>query len=234
MWVWYLLKMALRRKFKSRRRQSKRKYSSRRKSRTMARRTPKGYMIMKRKAIYSFEIGNQVTYSNINFTIGTVNTGSELSAMFDLYKISRIKVRFHKVCMPTQGMTTGVPGAISFPTVPRAYACIDYNDDDIPTSALALREYGNCKVWHVDRDQTFYFKPKVNLDVERNTNQPTPALASSPKWFKFDNNGASVRHRGLKFVIEQLVAPNGTYWAPGFGPNMEYEVTYYIKLKNVK
>jgi len=207
-----------------------------RKYKRKMRRTPqRGVSYIKRKIYGTLDLSSAagrafyVTANDVNFT-------SDLSNLYDAYKISRIKVQFEKMITPIQGVPSGAAGGTySFPVLPRLVAAIDCNDDNAPTSFGELREYGNSRIWSVDQSRTFYFKPKINLSAERNQGTVSPAYSANPTWLKFVNSGDTVRHRGLKVYNEQYYPPGiGSTWASSDPPLMNYTITVYMKVKDIK
>jgi len=142
------------------------------------------------------------------FALSQVAGFSELTAMYDQYKINGIKLTFY----PRNTEITPLPAA---PNNARVIVVTDYNDNTAPTSLNELREYEDHRTYGYSEKFTHYIdKPKFVDSVSSVRNG----------WIATSN--PSQRHYGLKFAAE----------AYGLGPvyGWAVEAEFFMSFKNLK
>ena len=146
------------------------------------------------------------------FALNKVAGYTELTAMYDRYKINAVEVCFYP---KVNGIRT--TALADTPDPARFLSCIDYNDSFVPTSANSIREYETCEVTVIYEKHTRYVPyPKVVDGI------------SSTRTSYISTANVTEPHYGLKYVIEPT---NQT----GAGV-MVYtvEATYYMTFKDLK
>lgn len=157
------------------------------------------------------------------FALQDIQDDTELAALFDNYKLSRVKVKFMPVAAPIQsylGGTATTPA--TYPTPFYMHGAIDTNDASDPTSADEVLQYQNCKSWRSDRGKKFYWKPSIEYSVDGHTAGVKPASY-------LDCAQKNIRHYGLKLWIEPM--PNNNNLA-AVNMTLRREITLYFKFKN--
>lgn len=158
---------------------------------------------------------------------------TEMTALYDQYKISRVKVAFMGGPTPVmQTIQSNNPEgqATWLANMPYMWAAIDYTDGVLPTEDQ-MKQYGNVKTWRVDRYKSFYFKPTTELVGYNDQAQNQPAVVTSNRWISCSQTG--IQHYGLKFFIEPFTTTH-------YGPDnqalyyLRVCVTYYMKFKNIR
>lgn len=151
---------------------------------------------------------NVNVYFGRSFALNQVAGYTELTALFDQYKISAVELTF----IPRYSQIT------PFTTAPDNIKCFiatDYNDNAAPTSIDQVREYEDYKFYSSCEKFTHYIdKPKI-LDNSSTSRTAWISTAS-----------ASTSHYGFKFACEPF-GLGGTYgWS--------VEACFYLAFKNVK
>jgi len=148
------------------------------------------------------------SYYGEAFALSQVAGFSELTAMYDQYKISAIELTF----FPTYTEITPLPTA---PNNARVLVCTDYTDNTAPTSLNQVREYENHKCHGYSEKFTHYIdKPKI---LDASSSNRTAWIATSDP---------SQRHYGLKFACEPYGLGQPYGWA--------VEAMFYLAFKNIK
>lgn len=108
--------------------------------------------------------------------------------------------------------------------MPLIYAAIDYNNASAPASANEIKEYGNCKVWAINRPWTIILRPRTASPVYRDA-VGSAYLQNSPRLW-LDCNYADIPHYGVRLFV-----PGGT---TQHVYRVRLELTYYMSFKNTK
>lgn len=159
-------------------------------------------------------ISNTVnTYTVYNFSLSDLPNSAEFTGLFDMYKVTAVKVTF----LPQQTQSISI-GTINNPNASsRFFSVIDYNDGTAPSSIDELRQYQTCQFTSVLKPHTRYIpKPKI-LD--------TNGFAISP-WMSTASPNAN--YFGLKVAVEPMDSTSTL--------SMIYtvEVEMYLVFKQVK
>lgn len=137
---------------------------------------------------------------------------TEFTSLFDMYKITHIKVKFMLVTDPG-----GVSPATAF--VPRFWYAVDHNSDSAPANIDEMRQYGNV----VQRQMNPYKPIIVNLKpyVPAETYSSVAGLPRRSPWINSANTNPY--HYGLKWAIDTLPT----------NYKVETECTVYFSTRNV-
>lgn len=148
----------------------------------------------------------------VNFQLVDIPAATELTNLFDQYKIAGVAYRW---CI------TKDPMVITSKVYPRLVLVHDYDDSATPTTN-ELYQYTNVnEYWFNDTKQCTpwrYIKPaRASVEYESAT------LSSySPKWSGFiDCNSSTAPHYGLKYAYEGLYT----------GIQMVLQCKYYLVMK---
>lgn len=166
------------------------------------------------------EGGNAPTFATAyQFQLNQLPNYQEFTALFDMYRINKVVVRL----IPTATQVL-VNSDANSEECPLAYAAIDYNDATSPADANEIKQYGNCRVWALNKYQTFVFCPRTASPVYRDG--ATNAYLMNPKKLFIDCNYADVPHYGIRLIV------------PGGQTRQVYRVrvesTFYLSFRNQK
>jgi len=124
-----------------------------------------------------------------SFQLSDVVDVTELSALFDQYKLNGVAVR----CIPRFSQIIQNANSVD---APRCYAYIDYDDANTPVSEAECLSRANCRIIHPVRGFKMYFKPSLDITIY----QPGSASAYARGYSKWiDLAYPAVPHYGLKF-----------------------------------
>lgn len=189
--------------------------ANRRGRRPYSRRYSRGAMVMKRTfdwGTFNSDVTGTLSYAS-TFSINSLPNISEVTNLFDMYKITKITVKMYPI-NPN----------VSTANVYRILSAVDYNDAATPTSA-SIRELGNMRVHMLHNDRGFCsrtFKPSV-LDTVYNTSISDGYATSKPApWIS--TAYPNVPHYSLKLYGEGFPVSTGLFRA---------DVTIYMAVKNV-
>lgn len=167
-------------------------------------------------------------YNNVmTFDLSQVRAASELTALYDQYMITGVKVLFKMMTNPDGNnslfSTTTVNSANLYPTL--LYSR-DYDNNSVETSN-ELRERNTTKyaVLRPNSTISIFLKPAIRNQVYLDG----VTTATSPIWKQWlDCSVNNVPHYGLKFSVD----------FNGLTTNQDYyfrtEVVYYLKFKNAR
>lgn len=148
------------------------------------------------------------TFYGESFALSQVAGFTELTAMYDQYKISAIELTFYP-------RNTEITPFATAPNNGRILVCTDYTDNTAPTSLNAIREYEDHKVYGFTEKFTHYIdKPKI---LDASSSNRTAWIATSDP---------SQRHYGLKIGMEP--------WGLGPAYGWAIEACFYLAFKNIK
>lgn len=185
----------------------------------------------KRTAIFSnyTASSNGTTSTGINaglsFKLNDVPNASEFLNLYDMYKISAVKLVFR----PTVNQVVeGVPNAgTQFGTGFYPFnSVIDYDDDIAPGSSTTMLQYQTLRTSSAGRIHTRTVRPKFSTRVF----QTALADGFKPSTGWIDNNQPDVPHYGMKIYMDPPPV------IPGASSSLMYTVyaTYYLKFKSVR
>jgi len=170
--------------------------------------------LVKRHADLGVISVNNVTgnWGAYTFRLNQVAGYSELTAMYDRYKINAVEMIFYpRVSMIDSLATVDRPGPARFLTA------IDYTDATPPTTFNEVREYETCECTVIYEKHTRYIPyPKI-VDSSSSTRSSYVSTGSP-----------STAHYGLKYAIEPTSST-------GTGV-MDYsvEAVFYMSFKDLK
>ena len=144
-----------------------------------------------------------------NFSFSDVPGYTELTALFDYYKITGIKVRIMPFSQDTSISTASLNNSYN----PPIYTATDTTDGSSPSSVDAVLEYDTLKIGWLWKGISCYFKPKYADATSAQRGGWVATSNSSLDWY------------GLKVAIP----PTG-----GSAAKATMLVTFYVQCKNVK
>lgn len=148
------------------------------------------------------------------FKLSDVAAYSELTVLFDQYRIEGVEVVF----TASQSDTTGF-------VWPRIYVAFDPDDSDIPTALSTLRERGNTKIYAFAPNKREF---RVNLVpaavIISETAGGQKAAISAPRGQWKDCNQAGIIHYGLKYWLEDYKMSIGS-------PPMRVIMRYHLAFR---
>lgn len=198
---------------------------ARRARRAMRRARPMGFALrkvtqgvhhFKRSVFYSGGISGSTlgdTYGALQFNLSAVPAYTEYTALFDMYRINKVKVTF----MPRGNSEDlgSTAGMVKFFTV------LDYDDADAPTNLTDLLQYENLKTTRVTRDHSRVLAPRFASEVYQSA--VSTGYSARRGWLDCDN--PSIQHFGLKWCWQQL---------PAGAQTMDIKIDYHLSFKGTK
>lgn len=148
--------------------------------------------------------------------LGNIVALSELTPLFDQYKITNVVLKFHL------RMDPGAQAAAQA-YVPRLFWYRDYDDAAVPTSLDIFKERGNLKTTYLSstRPVVIRFKPNTLDQVYRGV---TPGY--SPSWNKWiDINSSDTAYYGIVWAVNQHTNTSQI---------IDIEATYTVAFRGVK
>lgn len=178
----------------------------------------------------------------IPFKLSDIPNYLELTALYDRYKISAVKVSIvprqtQMIYQTAAGVNNGgtiqpntdFGGTHLFGTSnfghPEIVTVIDYDDDANPTGTNELLQYNSVRITRGNRNHHRYLKPRFKVDVS-NT-----GVLMRQQWIDCDN---IVKHYGLKgqFTNVPNISPYGTSDHPVI--NYDVILTYYVAFRDTR
>jgi len=160
------------------------------------------------------------------FRLDDVQSYTELVAMYDMYRITAVKLRFQLITNPDSSTFINNITPQQSNWFPRIWYCPDYNDN-FGTSVQELKQLQGtkCRVLKPDQDVVVTIKPAILGTVYQS------ALGSGYEalWGKYINgDNAGIPHYGLKVVYDS----NGVAPAGGFA--VRVLVQYFMDMKSAR
>lgn len=137
------------------------------------------------------------------FTLDSVTNYTELTTLYDQYRIRSVTMKFHLVTNPDRLTTPGTDPASNYlapPNYPKLWYVRDY-DDSSAVTLTTLREMGKAKfkVMKPNSVISVRIRPAVLTQLYR-TDLTTGYSPSWPK--KLDCSQSNIPHYGLKWIVE--------------------------------
>lgn len=154
------------------------------------------------------------------FKLSNVLQSSDLTALYDRYKITGIKVKIIPLSNVANTNGQGV--------LPSMVYHVDYDDAQTPTADSDVRVKAGAKEVRLDRPRTIFIKPKI-ADAILGASAGT--AYSVPKAAPYINMSyPDVPHYGLKMYFRDVNLSSST----GTSTNtcIRFETTYYIACKD--
>lgn len=153
----------------------------------------------------------------MSFSLSGLPNASEFTALFDQYKIMKVKLDFipfgDNVNLPISTMSGA--NALVSPGGPLITA-IDYDDSNVPTAASDLLQYQASRVVPVPKRLKMTLRPKFAIEVYRST--VATGYGARSGWLDCAN--PDIPHYGVKYYMNAPSALNSsmTYqvWATVF------------------
>lgn len=156
------------------------------------------------------------------FKLDNVAEYTEITQLFDQYKICMVKVRFTFNGWPQNIQTIAAASTV---TIPRFHWVIDQTDNSTPAAIADIRSYSNYKVV-----QLMAGKPvKIIIRPRTKINNLNGYIVGRPQWIA--TSDATAAHYGLKTIIDATYA-NGT--SGEVVGTITEDWTYYIAAKSTK
>jgi hypothetical protein len=165
-----------------------------------------------------------------NFQLSNMTNYSELTTLFDQYRIKKIICYFRLVADPAGATIPNSTTANQQASCLDIIATVDHDDDNALTTWAAHAEYSKSKTGVLKHDRWFKyaFYPTAANQIY---NGVTSGYAPMKPGTWIDLAYASVPHYGLKYLIRTPGA-----FVLGVGQNIYIEVnyTYVVEFRNVR
>ena len=182
---------------------------------------------------YSFKLGfkntltalaNASNVGNLSFKIDDCPSNNEYLGIYDWYKIRAVSIKFYPRITNNYGLYDSVTNKTITGYFGMFTTAIDKNDATDPSSTNELLLYPSAKSNICNRSHKRYFSVRSLLVGQELANSNTAAFLAphTNGWIRSTNN--SVRHYGLKYVLEQS----------SMDIKYDYIVTMYCQFKRAK
>lgn len=138
-----------------------------------------------------------------SFSLSSVTNYSELTTLYDQYRIRSVTMKFHLVTNPDRLTIPGTDPAANYlapPNYPKLWYVRDYDDNTAVTLAT-MREMGKAKFKIMKPNSIISVKlrPAVLTQLYRTA----VSTGYSPQWpKKLDCSQSDIPHYGLKWIID--------------------------------
>lgn len=161
-------------------------------------------------------------------TIADVNGYTELTQLYDQYKITGVSLKF--VPLVNMSFAAGFAGTSSAPAIaplPSLQWALDFDDLNW-TGVQQLEQKARLKEVRFTKPTGIYWRPTVEKVVAEGAGAGTSAAAVSRAGF-FDCGHTDIRHYGLKACLRNMPDPavHGNY-------SFEIRPMYYLTMKEVQ
>jgi hypothetical protein len=123
------------------------------------------------------------------FTLGDIADVTEMSAVFDQYKLEKVEMRLCPSITETLS---------SAPLIGKAYSVIDYDDANVFTSISDPLDYSNCMTWEPNDPIQIELVPHFAYAAYA-TGVFSSFANSPPRWI--DCASSAVQHYGVKIAL---------------------------------
>lgn len=157
------------------------------------------------------------------FKLSNVLQNSDLTALYDRYKINGIKWKI----IPCSNIASVNGQGL----IPSMVYHVDYDDDSTPATDADVRVKAGAKEVRLDRPRTIYFKPKVAQMIAGASVVPGASTAYSiPQRAPYINcSYPGVPHYGLKMFFRNVNLFPGS---ASVNTQFRIETTYYLSCKD--
>lgn len=171
-------------------------------------------------------IGTNQFGGAFNFQLANIAVASELTNLFDNYRIKAVKLRFD---YSMNSAPTGDGTSTLNLSLPLMHYCVDNDDDSVPTTVTEVLQNGYSKSVKLDRSFTVTVKPRAEGIVKAAAGIQNGGMAPANQWL--DTAVSTVKHFGFKFWMVDVTQGGNlggqSTWALTVTP------TYILELKNV-
>lgn len=171
------------------------------------------------------------TYSGVEkFTLDSLVSSTELTNLYDQYKINAVVVKIRLVNNPDATYMPGITSVDSSGSnyYPRLWYVRDYDDN----STLTLDEIKQCgKAKCVTLKPNVEYKIKVKPAVAMQVYRTTTTTGYAPMWpKKLDCSQSDIPHYGIKWVFDGMgvTRRSNDIW------NLRFEYQYYVTMFNTR
>lgn len=181
--------------------------------------------------VTSSDVSSGLDYKqqNLVFKLSDVPGNTELTAVYDQYRIKYVKVQFTPRTVQVN-TNTGVAGIIQNLKLLHA---IDYDSNSSLTPA-DLRQYATCKEInygdHRNKNLTVFFTP---TSLMRGYESTSSDFFSPRPWTWMDCNDNGTLHYGLMIILTQY-GNSLTFASTQVGSGYDISVTYYLEFRNTR
>jgi hypothetical protein len=176
----------------------------------------------------AFSLGNTYFYGSTgsNFTSALPNV-SELVALFDRFKIERVKVKIVPSFNVLGAQVTAV-GTVIGAALPIVQEAVDYDDANAPTSSGDLLQRTDTTIVRFDSTRTRTVKPKASLSASLGAGSTGVAVQSvGQNWIDTTAAGQDTIHYGLKYWSESMASTPG-YQSGYLMVYVEYDLAFSV------
>lgn len=147
-----------------------------------------------------------------SFSLAAVSNASELTALFEFYRICAVAVTFSPNYAAQMGNTA----------IGNLHYCIDTNDSTTPGGLSDIQQYPSYKMVPLSKPHTVYLKPRCADTYYQGTLASGYGMSAKGAWLDCKSSG--INYYGLKYVVDN------TQLSAGIASTY---ITLYLQLKGV-
>lgn len=170
--------------------------------------------------------GNFWTF--MQFQLAHTNNFSEFTALYDQYKIQKVKIFFEYGQNSAEADSRGgvIPKLVTFP---------DYDDRAAVTFTELMQREATTRRSKLSRMVVKTIVPKIKMYGETSSDPSVSSPSATYKRAWIDCSNPNFNHYGLKLaVLDWPVADQGAITAPVSRPLLRVRCEYYVKFRNVR
>lgn len=176
---------------------------------------------------YTMSSGATAFNNSFAMTLSDVRNSGELTALYDQYMITGVKITFQLIVNPdaSQSLNSGtINNSNNF--YPKLFFVRDYDDIGVEaTNDIRERNNVQTRILRPNQNATFFIRPAVRNQLYLDG----VTAANSPVWRQWlDCSSSNVPHYGCKFSVDFLGV------TPVQDSFIRVEKTYYLKFKNAR
>lgn len=187
--------------------------------------------------------GTGITLKALSFNFAQLPDHSEFLAIYDMYRINKIKVtlvpnwtQMDAGFVPTSGNWAFNNSQFFGQGMPNVHSVIDYDNVGMAGYDVTdLMQYTTYKRTRGHQEHTRYFTPAIQMGSQVAVNSGTASTATVQKFKPWLDFQTDVPHYGVKLIVDEFshIYANGTD-VPN--PNLFYRIyaTFYFQCKGVR
>lgn len=137
---------------------------------------------------------NYLALDSQAFTLNQVSNYSDITSMFEFYRICAVAITFAPRFFGTNTSTQ----------LGNLHYCIDVNDVTQPSQLSDIQQYPSYKMIPLDKPRTVYLKPRCADTYYQGITASGYGMGAKGAWL--DTKSPGVQHYGIKYVVDNAAA----------------------------
>ena len=141
----------------------------------------------------------------MSFALSQCANASEITQLFDNYRIKKVILRFDYSQNNAPGSSAGQPGVnyVTSQAVPIIHVTPDFDDNGVPTNRIEVLQNAYTRTYRLDKSFTMALTPRAQTVVSNGQTSGSTAvggLLSASTWL--DAQSPMIPHFGVKFWLD--------------------------------